>query len=37
MILKYAEAGKLAELFNKVTDADSDGVVYVDRNPNAEE
>ena len=37
MILKYAEAGKLAELFSKVNDADSDGVVYVDRNPNAEE
>ena len=37
MILKYAEAGKLAELFGKVNDADSDGVVYVDRNPNAEE
>ena len=37
MILNYAEAGKLAELFSKVNDADSDGVVYVDRNPNAEE
>ena len=37
MILKYAEAGKLAELFSKVNDADSDGVVYVNRNPNAEE
>ena len=36
MILKYAEAGKLAELFNK-NDADSDDVKYVDRNPNAEE
>ena len=37
VILSYAEAGKLAELFSKVNDADSDGVVYVDRNPNAEE
>ena len=37
MILKYAEAGKLAELFSKVNDADSDGVVYVDSHPNAEE
>ena len=36
VILNYAEAGKLAELFNK-NDADSDGVVYVNRNPNAEE
>ena len=35
VILSYAEAGKLAELFNK-NDADSDGVVYVNRNPNAE-
>ena len=37
MILNYAETGKLAELFSKVNDADNDGVVYVDRNPNAEE
>ena len=36
VILNYAEAGKLAELFNK-NDADSDGVVYVNRNPNAKE
>lgn len=36
VILSYAEADKLAELFNK-NDADSDGVKYVDRNPNAEE
>lgn len=36
MIVKYAEAGKLAELFSQ-NDADSDGVKYVDRNPNAEE
>ena len=36
LILSYAEAGKLAELFNK-NNADSDGVKYVDRNPNAEE
>jgi len=35
MILKYAESGKLAELFSQ-NDADSDGVKYVDRNPNAE-
>jgi hypothetical protein len=35
MILNYAESDKLAELFNK-NDADSDGVKYVDRNPNAE-
>lgn len=35
MILNYAESGKLAELFNK-NDVDSDGVKYVDRNPNAE-
>lgn len=35
MILKYAEAGKLAELFNK-NDTDDDGVKYVNRNPNAE-
>ena len=36
VILSYAEADKLAELFNK-NNADSDGVKYVDRNPNAEE
>ena len=36
MILSYAEADKLAELFSQ-NDADSDGVKYVDRNPNAEE
>ena len=36
LILSYAEADKLAELFNK-NNADSDGVKYVDRNPNAEE
>lgn len=36
MILNYAEAGKLAELFNK-NGTDSDGVKYVDRNPNADE
>ena len=35
VILSYAEADKLAELFNK-NDADSDGVKYIDRNPNAE-
>lgn len=37
VILNYAEAGELADLFNKTNDADSDGVVYVNRNPNAEE
>lgn len=37
MIVKYAEAGKLAELFSKVNDAGSDGAVYVSCNPNAEE
>ena len=36
VILSYAEADKLAELFNK-NDVDSDGVKYVDRNPNADE
>ena len=36
LILSYAEADKLAELFNK-NNADSDGVKYVDRNPNADE
>lgn len=36
MILNYAESGKLAELFSR-NDADSDGVKYVDRNPNAKE
>ena len=36
VILSYAEADKLAELFNK-NNADSDGVKYVDRNPNADE
>ena len=36
LILSYAEADKLAELFSQ-NDADSDGVKYVDRNPNAEE
>lgn len=35
VILSYAEAGKLAELFSK-KDTDGDGVKYVDRNPNAE-
>jgi hypothetical protein len=35
VILNYAEAGKLAELFSK-NDADSDGVKYVNRSPNAE-
>jgi hypothetical protein len=34
-ILSYAEAGKLAELFSK-NGTDSDGVKYVNRNPNAE-
>ena len=36
LILSYAEADKLAELFNK-NGTDSDGVKYVDRNPNADE
>ena len=36
VILSYAEADKLAELFNK-NNADSDSVKYADRNPNAEE
>ena len=35
VILSYAEAGKLAELFSK-NDTDDDGVKYVNRNPNAE-
>lgn len=35
VILSYAEAGKLAELFSK-NETDSDGVKYVNRNPNAE-
>lgn len=35
VILSYAEADKLAELFSK-NGTDSDGVKYVDRNPNAE-
>ena len=36
VILSYAEAGKLAELFSK-NDTDDDGVIYVNRNPNADE
>lgn len=35
VILSYAEADKLAELFNK-NGTDNNGVKYVDRNPNAE-
>jgi len=35
VILSYAEADKLAELFNK-NDTDNNGVKYVNRNPNAE-
>ena len=35
VILNYAEAGKLAELFSK-NGTDSDGVKYVNRSPNAE-
>lgn len=34
-ILEYVEAGKLAELFSR-TGTDSNGVKYVDHNPNAE-
>jgi hypothetical protein len=35
VILSYAEADKLAELFNK-NGTDNNGVKYVNRNPNAE-